>query len=70
MRPYSNYSGDPRWITARFNSHCHKCDCTIRRGSQAFYYPKSKSVYCAGPCGQVAESDFLSYAQDEYAYNH
>jgi hypothetical protein len=36
-----HYSGDPRWITAKFNSVCSNAACgkPIAKGAQLFYYP-------------------------------
>ena len=59
-----HYTDDPYWTTARFQSKCHKCGCTIPKGNQIFYYPKTKAVYCANACGTDAYQDFLAHAQE------
>ena len=59
------YSGDPYWLNARFESTC-KCGHRIKRGERIFYYPRTRTALCTGAaCGQAAEADFLSHAQDE-----
>jgi len=64
----SSYAGDPRWMTARFGSQCHKCDGEIKRGSQIWFYPKGRLAYCE-TCGvpdskvfdaAVADEDFMN----------
>jgi len=39
-----SYKGDPRRITARFNSSCSKCNTKIAKGATAYYWPYTKSV--------------------------
>ncbi|MGD0261500.1 MAG: hypothetical protein ABSD29_16925 [Verrucomicrobiota bacterium] len=58
------YSGDPRWLTARFASKC-PCGKTIQRGERTFYYPRTKIALCQQPCGQKASAEFAAAAQDE-----
>jgi len=67
---YDSYAGDPRWITVRYSGECRGCKRTIKRGEDAFYYPRTKSLYCKGACGQAASRDFESCAEDEYSYGH
>ena len=64
----SRYSGDPRWLTAKFDSKCSRKDCgaTIKKGQRAFYYPSSRSCLCQkDECGGQASRDFESARQDE-----
>jgi hypothetical protein len=58
------YSGDPRWITARFNSKC-PCGHDIKKGERSFYYPHTKTALCAKPCGEKASAEFAGAAMDE-----
>ena len=64
----SSYAGDPRWLTARYNSTCHKCDGPIKKGSQIWWYPKGKIAYCE-PCGQSDARVFNAAVEDEDFYN-
>ncbi len=66
------YSNDPYWLTARFDSTCTKAGCgePIKKGDRAFYYPSSKSCFCAkDDCGGQASRDFDAAKQDESAYS-
>lgn len=57
---------DPRWITARFNSRCCRCKGEVKKGSQAFYYPRDKAVMCdSEDCGKQASRDFDAAVFDE-----
>lgn len=62
------YKGDPRRITARFNSTCCNCNCNIRKGDSAYYWPKGKLIYCTN-CGEPEFRQFVSMASDEDVYN-
>ncbi len=71
MTHYRNsYSGDPRWITARFPSKCAKCGQPINKGERAFYYPNGKQIF-AVPCGHAEDNarDFEALAFDEAMYH-
>lgn len=67
----SSYKGDPRRMTARFDSEC-ACNSDpphmIAKGASIFYYPKGKKAY-VGHCADRNEADFLSAVADEDAYN-
>jgi hypothetical protein len=53
------YSKDPRWITAKYTSQCHCCKKEIGKNKPAFYYPATKTIFCADEaCGQTASRDF------------
>lgn len=54
----ASYKGDPYWTTARYAGKCTKCGTHVKRGDRIFYYPRCRSVYCAGPCGQAASAEF------------
>jgi len=62
------YKGDPRRITARFNSSCSKCSKKIQKGETVYYWANGKTVMCA-TCGEPEYQRFLSMAADEDAYN-
>lgn len=65
----NRYSGDPKWITARFPSACAGCDKPVRKGDEAFFYSATKSVYgCKCGCGATRAADFESAAFDEAVY--
>lgn len=64
----SSYVGDPRWMTARYSSTCSKCDGSIKKGTQIWWYPKGRIAYCES-CGEtdarvfdaaVADEDFMN----------
>jgi hypothetical protein len=63
-----HYDNDPRWINARFPGRCKECGRAIKRGDRAYYYPLTKSILCAEPCGAAAERDFVSCAMGEEMY--
>lgn len=68
-QPKTSYSGDPRWIIARFESKCSKCGKSVKRGEKIFYYPRTKSVFCDSPgCGGNAERDFRNMCEQEDFY--
>ena len=60
----AKYAKDPRWIKARFNSKCEKCQGPIKKGEQAYYFPNGKSIQCH-ECGTAAEGEFNAAAWDE-----
>ena len=60
--------GDPRRITARFNSNCFKCNAKIIKGTTAYYWPNSRTIMCSS-CGEAEYRQFLSMAADQDAYN-
>lgn len=62
----ARYWKDPYWLTARFGQ-CEECKTPLR-GKQAFYYPKTKTVYCED-CGDKHSRDFESCKFDEDQYN-
>jgi hypothetical protein len=57
------YAGDPRWITARFDSQ-GACGHAIKRGDRIFFYPNGKKALCQN-CGEPAHAEFVAAAQDE-----
>lgn len=64
------YSGDPRWITTRYRGTCANCAAPIRRGEAAFYYPRTRDLFCNKQnCGPTEASLFYSAAADEEAWN-
>lgn len=65
------YSRDPRWIKAKFESQCSRreCQCTIKRGEDAFYYPNGRKILCQkDECGGQASREFSAAAADEDGY--
>ncbi len=62
------YKGDPRRITARFNSSCVNCDAEIRKSESAYYWPQGRLIYCV-VCGEPEFRQFESIAADEEAYH-
>jgi hypothetical protein len=62
----AQYSGDPRWMRVKYPSQCRQCGKQICRGDEALYYPKSKTLLCAGEnCGKKASRDFEAAKFDE-----
>ncbi|MBV5313631.1 MAG: hypothetical protein JZU47_10070 [Prolixibacteraceae bacterium] len=61
------YKNDPRRITAKFTSICSKCSCTIKKGTQIYYWPSDRKAYCLN-CGEVPYLQFRSAAADEDVY--
>ncbi|NQU52161.1 MAG: hypothetical protein HQ522_06435 [Bacteroidetes bacterium] len=64
-----SYKGDPRRITALFNSTCSKCKNRIKKSSRAYYWPNTKTVMCE-TCGLPEYNQFLSMAADEEVYHN
>ncbi len=63
------YQGDPRWINTRYPCTCANCGKAIKRGDNAFYYPRTRALYCeADECGGQANRDFHAAAMDEAFY--
>ena len=62
----ARYSGDPYWLTARYDGKCHRCKTTINAGTRAFYYPNGKRLLCESEhCGGEASAEFSAAAFDE-----
>jgi len=55
------YRDQPHWIVVRWHARCAKCDATLHRGEQAFYYPATKKAY-GEPCLHAYDAE-LDYAQ-------
>lgn len=62
----ANYSNDPYWTTAKFNS-TDKLGNPIRRGDRIFYYPRTKTVL-TGEAAEKASREFDAAKQDEDFY--
>ena len=62
------YKNDPRMITAKFNSVCSKCGCSLKKGTDIYYWPSYRKVYCES-CGEADYRQFLSWAADEEVYH-
>ena len=61
------YKGDPFWLFAKFGK-CKECGTNLK-GSRAFYYPRTKDIFCE-KCGQKHSADFESCKFDEFMYNN
>jgi hypothetical protein len=59
-------SRDPYWLTVKYAATCKRCKVHILPGARAFYYPKTKTFYCAGQCGDDATADFQACCEAEY----
>lgn len=60
------YKGDPRWMTAKYDSVCYVCKKPIKKYDRIFYYPNGKHVLCSKiDCGEKAAREFASAAFDE-----
>ena len=58
--------GDPFWLKARYAGHCDRCSQPIRKGDRAFFYPRTRTILCAGQdCGEEASRDFQTAAEAE-----
>ena len=59
------YSLDPRKLTARFDSTCHKCGQRLRKGDDIAYWPNGRKAYC-WPCGEqpLREAQALMHDED------
>ena len=62
------YKNDPRMINAKFTSACSKCGCSLKKGTNIYYWPSDRKVYCE-KCGEVPYSQFRSAAADEDMMN-
>ena len=41
----TRYSGDPRWIAARYAGRCDGCGAAIASGEWAFYFPRGRKLF-------------------------
>lgn len=57
------FAGDPREITARFDSVCAESGLPIKKGEQIIYYPNGKRVFKIG-VNNRAESDYRQFLAD------
>ena len=62
------YKNDPRMITAKFTSACSKCGCTIKKGTNIYYWPSDRKIYCE-KYGEVPYCQFKSSAANEDMMN-
>ena len=58
------YFNDPRPLTVRYTGTCAECGKTLKRGTQAYYWPSDGKIYCIS-CGESEYRQFLSAAADE-----
>jgi hypothetical protein len=66
---HTQYSGDPRQITARFLSTCHTCGKPIKKGETIIYWPNGKK---AGhyDCDIQDYRQSIASFEDEDRYNN
>jgi len=64
----TRYSNDPRQIVAKFSSICCKCKVKIQKGTNIYYWPSSREVFCE-KCGDGPYRQFLSSVADEEVYS-
>ena len=63
------YKMDPRWIRTRYAGTCARCAAPIPAGSEAYWYPLDRILYCPkAACGEAEWRSFESAAQDEDTY--
>lgn len=66
---HRSYPGDPYWIKAKYKTKCKCCGTEIKVGEDAYYFPKTKAVFCDGEgCGKKEYSGFRAIAEDEEMY--
>ena len=61
------YFNDPRPLTVRYQGTCAECGKTLKRGTEAYYWPSDGKLYCL-TCGESEYRQFLSAAADEAVY--
>jgi len=60
------HPADPRWLTTKYRGTCASCAGPIPKGASAFYYPRTRQLFChKQSCGQAEARDFVSHAMDE-----
>lgn len=59
-----HYSNDPRRIATHFSSSCRTCGKILSKGTEAYYFPATKQVFCLS-CGEASYQQFLESAFDE-----
>jgi len=64
----TRFKNDPFLLKTRFESKCSSCNCSLPKGTKAYYWPSSRKVYCLS-CGDADYRAFLQSAQDEEFYN-
>jgi hypothetical protein len=55
-------------LSTKFDSHCSNCNNKLPKGTNCYYWPRDKKVFCI-PCGENDYRQFLSSAADEDVYN-
>ena len=60
----SRYQNDPRVFKTKFDSKCATCGNRLPKGTNAYYWPSSRKVFCLS-CGDEDYREFLSHAWDE-----
>jgi predicted RNA-binding Zn-ribbon protein involved in translation (DUF1610 family) len=67
--PMQRYKNDPWPLKTKFPSTCAKCGRSLPKGSEAYYWPSSRKVFCPS-CGEADYRQFLESAQDEEFYQN
>jgi len=65
----TRYTMDPRWIVARYSGTCASCAAPIAKGGRAFWFPKTRSLFCdKAACGRKESAEYEAAAADEDTY--
>jgi hypothetical protein len=64
-----HYKNDPFPLKTKFNSKCSKCNCSLPKGTNVYYWPSEKKVYCLS-CGENDYCKFLESAVDDEFYQN
>ncbi|HZL09831.1 MAG TPA: hypothetical protein VFC65_07520 [Prolixibacteraceae bacterium] len=62
------YKNDPGMITAKFHSACSKCGCSIKKGTDIYWWTSDRKMFCL-KCGEDPYRPFKSSSADEDVYN-
>lgn len=68
INPMKRYNNDPIIISAKYDSRCKTCRCIIPKGTNCYYWPIGRYVYCLS-CGEGPYKAFQSDAADEDVYH-
>ena len=64
-----SYKDDPRQMTAKFTSTCHKCNKPIKQGENIIYWPRLKKAGHLN-CDEADFNAALASFEDEDNYNN
>jgi hypothetical protein len=68
-RGRGGYSGDPRIMSAKFDSRCAESGRKIRKGDTILYYPLTKQAFLVGYAPN-AEKDYAENKFDQEVMNY